>query len=276
MSIQTKPLPSSSTDFCHEQPIIIYSMGKVGSTTVYNSLKGIDIKNPVYRVNFLSDEGIQNTEEFHLNLQPPVMPNHLKYSRALRQIMGKAPQTQWTVITLVREPISRDVSDFFYQIERFHPGLIDKNGHIREDQVIKALQVKFRFFDASSNYTCNWFDDEFKKMFPVDVYTHPFAHSKGFSIIHNQQVKLLIIRLEDLNRCLSDALAQFLDLPTPIQIVTSNVQNHGQHGAVYTSLRKRIRFSKSLCDQIYASKYATHFYSPKERFAFMRYWCGEA
>ncbi len=36
-------------------PILIYTMGKVGSMTVYQSLKEAKLGNPVYHIHFLTD-----------------------------------------------------------------------------------------------------------------------------------------------------------------------------------------------------------------------------
>ena len=50
---------------CHNQPIVIYQMGKVGSSSVYSSLKALKLDNPVYHVHFLTPQGINWAETIY-------------------------------------------------------------------------------------------------------------------------------------------------------------------------------------------------------------------
>ena len=76
-------------DFDANPPIIVYQMGKVGSSTVYRSLVNSYLKNPVYQVHFLSDEGIRNAEEYFLCLDLPIRVEHIERSKLLRKKMSK-------------------------------------------------------------------------------------------------------------------------------------------------------------------------------------------
>jgi len=42
----------------NEDPIIIYQMGKVGSSTIYQTLKKLKLKNSMYHVHILSDQNL--------------------------------------------------------------------------------------------------------------------------------------------------------------------------------------------------------------------------
>lgn len=46
-------------------PILVYQMGKVGSSTIVNTLKSSNINNPVYHIHFLSSEGIYSIENYY-------------------------------------------------------------------------------------------------------------------------------------------------------------------------------------------------------------------
>ena len=264
-----------SINFGANPPIIIYSMHRVGSTTVYKSLKNADMPNPIYKVHFLSDDGIKKAEELLIGLKNPQVPDHIELSKKLRKEMDRTKDVQRKIITLAREPISREVSFFFHRVSRFHPELVDGNGQIKKDRAIKSLQMKFMFFNESTNDTCSWFDYEFKRMFNIDVCAYPFDRRKGFTIISNKNVKVLILRLEDLNHRFNNALTEFLGLSFPIRVLKSNTREDMRRGVVYRKVLEEITFPKSICSRIYSSKYATHFYSENERDQFIQRWSRE-
>jgi len=56
-------------NFNTNPPILIYQMGKVGSTTILKSLKNAQIQNPVYHIHFLSSDGIRNAERYFKTLK---------------------------------------------------------------------------------------------------------------------------------------------------------------------------------------------------------------
>ena len=74
-------------DTTFDSAIIIYQMGKVGSTTIHTSLEQADLPLPIYKVHFLSDEGMQHGEEFHqktLKIPWETTP-HIQTSQFLRE-----------------------------------------------------------------------------------------------------------------------------------------------------------------------------------------------
>jgi len=257
--------------------IIIYQMGKVGSTTVHESLKSAGLATPIYKVHFLSDEGMKRGHEFHQQTlkKPWVTTPHIETSQFLRQAMSRDPGIRWKIITLVREPISREVSEFFQYVNSLYPDIVDQDGRLDEARALKILHTKFMFYKEAKSYTCTWFDVEFKGLFGLDVYAHPFQHRQGFTILHHGNIDVLILRMEDLDRALGRGLAQFLDLEAPVEMVRSNVRLEREHGTAYRQVLKDIVIPRPLCRKVYSTRYATHFYTPDEIEAFTKKWSGE-
>lgn len=259
-------------DFHAIPPIIVYTMGKVGSSTVYATLQNANPPNPIYHVHFLSHDGIKKAEKYHLRSKRVTPPHHIQLSKALRKKIDKAKGVQWQIIALVREPISRDISDLFQNIKSFYPHLIDENGNIRESDCLEFLQKMFMNYNELTDYACTWFDRELKSTFKVDVYAHPFNHGDGFTIIRDKNTEVLILRLEDMNYNLSTALTEFLNIDMPIQIVKSNIGENKQYSAEYKDILANILIPKSVCYRIYSSRYAKHFYSESMREVLVRRW----
>ena len=256
--------------------IIIYQMGKVGSTTIHNSLEEASLPLPIYKVHFLSDAGMDHAVEFHQKTLKIPWENtpHIQTSEFLREKIQSDPDCKWKIITLVRDPIMREVSEFFQYVHSMYPELLDEQGNIEKERAMKLLQTKLMFYNPEKNYTCRWFDMEIKGMFGLDVYEHSFATEKGFSIIQHSNVDLLILRLEDLNRNFSEALSQFLHLDSPIELIKSNVRSEQKRGSTYEEVRQELTVRESVCRKIYASKYARHFYAEAEIEQLVQKWSG--
>lgn len=253
-------------------PIILYQMGKVGSTSLYKLLQGAGFSGPIYRINFLSDEGIREAEEFHGSLGNVIEPVHLQRSRELRRKMDRLPDRRWNVVTLVREPISRDISQFFHYMQMFHPRLVDASSNVDKGRALRALAMKFKHFDESVNYTCTWFGKEFRKSLNIDVYSYPFDHRKGYTIILGRQARILTVRLEDLDRCINDAMGEFLGESLHFPIVQANRRSEQKYGPVYEKVLQELQLERTVCERIYSTQYAAHFYTASERRRLIERW----
>ena len=102
-------------------PIVVYQMGKVGSRSVYEALVDLRLAVPVYHAHVLED--LDNMAE-SIKKQFPNPVHSLRVIRAgkrLRQLIDSNPTQHWHIITLVRDPIARNVSRFFHSIEEVLP-----------------------------------------------------------------------------------------------------------------------------------------------------------
>lgn len=105
-------------------PVLIYQMGKVGSSTVHSSLNQLGI--PSYQVHLLSSNTISQTEEYYRRLPHAVMPGHLRTSKYLSEHIDKTRgKIRWKVVTLVREPVSRAISNCYENIGDVLPEIVD-------------------------------------------------------------------------------------------------------------------------------------------------------
>jgi hypothetical protein len=258
--------------FSGQPPILIYQMGKVGSATVHETLVHANLSQPVYHVHFLSYDGIKNAEEFFRNLRNPINPGHLRRSKVLRQIIDRNGRKKWKVITLVREPIGRDISDFFQTLDRYHPELVE-NGEIKTSEVSELLVKNFSSYDPNADYTSTWLDKELKNVFGVDVYAQRFDVERGYSIIRDRgKADVLILRLEDLNANLEKSLVEFLDVSNPIKMMKSNIGIDKKYSVAYRDVLEEIRISEACCRKIYSSRYAQQFYDEKMLSEFTKRW----
>jgi len=243
-------------------PIIVYQMGKVGSSAVYHSLRNAGLPNPIYQVHHLSHNGIRNAEQYYQSLRSPILANPMMIrGKTLRKKLDKGKASAYKIITLVRDPIRRDISNFFQNIESFWPDFIDEMGDVKRRETIKFLQEKSHQFDESTDYVCRWFDEELKATFNVDVFAYPFNYQDGFAIIREGQVEVLVLRLEDLDRNWNRAIAEFLGLEAGIKLVGVNIAKDKKYYPAYQYVMENIALPRSVLTKIYSSRFAKHFYS---------------
>lgn len=255
--------------FLTKTAIIIYQMGKVGSTTVYYSLKKQLFLTPVFHVHSLSDDTLREYEKAYRSVgKIPDQMRHLRHGNFLRQKLNASKAIDWKIITLVREPIIRDISIFFQQIDRKFPNGIDTS------EIINILQRHFASFEESTDYACTWFDREIKSNFNIDIYNFVFDKQKGHHIIKEKDKEILMIRLEDLNNCFQLALGEFLALDKPIDLLSKNIAKDKQYKNQYLEVVNDIKIPEGICKLIYSSKYVKHFYSDAMIDNFLHRWTG--
>jgi hypothetical protein len=257
--------------FKRKPPVVIYQMGKVGSQTVYRTLRAARLPNPVYHVHWLSPDSISDVEERYRNSGTGIMPRHLITSRILRRRLDRDPQASWFIITLVRDPVARTISEFFELVRIFYPELITSDGSVHADRAIEVLQRAFENFDESTDRACTWFDRELKAVFGIDVFTHPFGQQGGYSFIRDRDVQVLVLRLEDLDRNIM-TLARFLSLSEPLHMVRANLSTTKEIASAHRFVLDNLCIPKPVCARIYSSRYAEHFYTGSMRSAWVQQW----
>lgn len=245
-------------------PVLIYTSPKTGSSTVASYLKRTMTRGPVYKVHFLSGRNLEVSASNYRrenNAEPPI----IVLSRFLSRVVNANPDINWRIITLTREPFSRAVSALFQVIERRHPEMIDRNGGVLIDKAVEHLQGQLTSFEGESTRIFRWFDEELKTVFGIDVYQQPFNHEEGFTVLTRGNVKILIIRLEDLDRSLAKGVSRLTGVDMPARIPRLNTGKGKHLSEAYERCRRRLSLPREVCRDICNSRYVRHFYNEEER-----------
>src|SRR5207248_8117879 len=119
---------------------IVYQMGKVGSSTVYESLRRAGIPN-LFKVHYLSDAGLDRARRLYAGFSVRVPVPHEESSVALqRMLRAGSTGVRWKVFTLVREPVARDVSAYVQMVDLLCPER-DAGGR-RVDRIARAAAAQ--------------------------------------------------------------------------------------------------------------------------------------
>lgn len=265
--------------------IIIYQMGKVGSTSILHSLEAINSFPAVFQVHTLSDKGIQEMEKRYWGNTPTIIrrsllpeTTHIYVSHSLKSRLNKNPDAKWKIITLVRDPIARNVSEFFYSVDttKNDPHLPDfytryQSGGIKVSELINRFLM--RFAEGSDEYfvPLNWFDREFPSVLEIDIYSIKFPKQKGFNIVHTDSYDILILKLEWLKDCYSEAFHEFLGLQN-LKLVTTNAAYQKDYYSAYKAFIQEVNLPSQYISRIYDSKLVQHFYHEQEIAQFTEKW----
>lgn len=254
-------------------PIIVYQMGKVGSKTIEASLlhyfeqRNLTIQ--VYHThnlidldkmerNILSDKNRPN---------PQATISQIRKDARLRAIIDENPNQRWNLISLVRDPVAQNVGAFFHNMKEFIPDWKEQSesGSLDFENLQRVFLTQYQHKNAQS-----WFERQMQPMWDIDVYAKRFDHKAGFSIYKSRKANLMVIRLEDVNKCAAHAFRKFLNFKN-FQLVNKNVGDEKEYSALYSEF-KTYPLPLDFVDDMYNTRFAKHFYSMNEIEAFKKHW----
>lgn len=259
----------------HGQPVIVHQMGKVASTAIYESLREMNLDSySIYHTHYLSDLGFQKSKRFYKENYHRIKAIHtaLVHSFFFRSYLKSNARKKFKIITLVRDPVAKNVSSFFqnlnysfdFPLERY------RETHSLED-ITEKLRVLFIEEFTGHEVPLTWFDLELKSVFDIDVFEIPFDFEKGYYTYAGTHADVLLLKLESLNDIVETAVKDFLELKS-FKLNAKNIGDDKGYAEIYRFFRKNIRLPESYLDRMYSSKYARHFYSPEEIEGFRRKW----
>jgi hypothetical protein len=192
-----------------------------------------------------------------------IPPDDSVGERVYREIISKNRLSKY--ITLVREPIARNISAFFQNFARF-------TGHRVENASQGPEELVSSFFqNYRHTVPLTWFDAEIKKTLGIDVFDHPFPTEKAYQFISRNNFELLILKLETNDTTKEKAIKLFLDLEQ-FTLRRRNTAERKNYSKLYRDFLKHIRFPKDYIDGMYESAYTQHFYTADEIQSFRKKW----
>ncbi len=261
-----------------ENPIIVYQMGKVGSSTVQKSLAGV-IKAPVFHAHYLFEEDYIDVFNKHytkiplsLSQKHRLIARKMARARYLEKLIYTSDDKKWKIITLVRDPIGRNISDIFQLIYGERADILTNEDNQKlEEKLVQLLEIFQKRQTYYYEYLSMWFDRELKKVFGVDVFLSEFPKEKGYHIYTGEKADVLLIRLESLNTCYNKAFHEFLGLENISLFKTNRSQDKG-YDILYKLFQKSVNFPPGFLEKMYSLKYVRHFYTEREINNFTAKW----
>jgi hypothetical protein len=230
-------------------PVLIWQMGKVGSSTLAAS-----IPNAMHIHTLYSNSPCH----VHLAQRRNGFTQKLKgwaEDFLIRFYIKKRPTIK--IITLVRSPFERNVSMLFEDLEYWMYLFAGKGNH---DSTIRQNEdyLERVFYEAFDHeYGLTWFDKEIFRFTGIDVYAHPFDKNKGYSRIAMGRFDILILssdKIDENEELISDFCGQ------EIKLTRANDGGRKWYAPVYKNFKTDVKFRDSYKDNIMQSKFYRHFF----------------
>jgi hypothetical protein len=259
-----------------EPPIVVFSMGKTGSTAVARAVHDAT-GDRVFQIFRLEAERLTQAERrYRVNNREAKRrgrdPGALPFPGALHlweseYLLRHPPTTArpWTVITTVREPIGQAVSAFFH-------GRGLRRAPDAADGSVDALTAEL-VDEGWIRQPLRWFDREFAPALGIDVFEQPFDSQRAYGVIETPAVRVMVIRQENL-AAVPDALGEFLGLGRPVPVPKRNEATGKAYAASYREFLAAVRLPAAARDEAYGSRYARHFYADSELARLHERWGG--
>ena len=246
------------------RPILVYQMAKVGSTSVYESLRKAGcFPLHVHQIagsrgyntsDYVEDHGVTPTIDFYVG---KLLDRYL----------------QWTshrikAISLVRDPVSRYVSMLYHWNEHTSGA-----SEVVSSDVEQTRQAIIQHFSQPATFEegmYKWFDREMKVVLEVDVMDEPFNRQLGAGRFHGPRAEVLVLKLERLSDLLPTVVSDFVG--APLHEVRTNVGNRRASGNEYERIKRTLKLPKATCDRIYNHRWVRHFYTNSEIEAMKAKW----
>jgi hypothetical protein len=234
--------------------VLVYQMAKVGSSAIVNALTRQRL--PVFHVHRMNPEHLTSLREERRHLGwrvGPIPPQDELGMRLNRQVLQRGRRAR--VVTIVREPISRNLSSYFEYLDAVWRTR-EAHQSIAMEELCRGFVERFTHSEALT-----WFDDEMLPVLGVDVYAHPFPDEQ---VIRTDRVDVLILKSESSDEAKSAALSRFFGIDD-IVVRRSNETRSKSKGETFLRFRQTIRLSREYVDEMLSARYTRHFYSPEER-----------
>jgi Putative capsular polysaccharide synthesis protein len=265
--------------------LLVHQMGRAGSMTTVNTLRASELKLPIFHTHWLNPASVKTRQGWVRHLPESRRPLNVRVSGRISTHLQQRGMNgrNWKLVSVFREPVARNVSVFFLAIEvflnnfqqKYKKGEIDfqqkyKKGEMDNQQLLKVFLEEF-----PHNEPLDWFNDEIKEVFGLDVLEHPFPREQGYQIIRSGNVDLLLLKLEQLDACHQEAFQQFLGVDIP-ELKNTHVSELDPSKPMYADFVKNTLFPGDYLDRMYTSDVAQHFYSKEEISSFRQKWSGKA
>lgn len=169
------------------------------------------------------------------------------------------------IITLVRDPVERSLSGFFYNLRN------ERSEKLQDLSEHPDVLLETFINNGPDNYTLQWFDNEFRKTTKLDIYRYDFDKDIGYTVINDKGFNVLLLKVETNNEIKRKALTEFLGCEG-ITLETKNTSAKWNYYEVYNKFKNEVKFPIKYLNKMYKSKLATHFYSDDEIRAFYKIW----
>lgn len=233
---------------------LVYSTGKVGSTTLEASL--LNSFPSVLKVHSLTESGICEYEKFK---------GEGFVAQRERLAVEKLHKNNDSVIvfTVSRDPIAAVVSSVFHNYGIYF--------NVTERQYFDQIRDVIIGSTRTWDYFLDWYPKEFEVVIGFDVLSEKLDWGNGALIFETGRFTIVVFRLENLTNWFQPAMCKLLGNGS-YELLSRNQAFSKKYADVYDEFCKKVSLPKNFVDRVYASRYAKTFYCQSELEMFSQKW----
>lgn len=234
------------------RPVLIHTMGKVGSMALADAVHRADIDGvEVFHTHRLIDHNNPTVIAEREGLAP--RRTWFVSSALVRCLDDRSKPC--VVLSVVRDPLERNISGFFQTIERYLPDRrpINPSSPPEVDQLLELFIDKWPHFAIT-----DWLDREIAAHFDVDPYERPFDPELGFSMHEACGRVVGIARHDRFPHAAKGMLRAALDVDE-ISLTRRNATGDKHVAGLVDEFKQRLSLPANIVEALYDSRYARHF-----------------
>ncbi len=243
------------------KPILVFTMGKVGSLSIYYSLK-YNWRVPVFHIHSLNqaEQNFYDEECFRRGVLPG---SRSAISMINQQILKK--NRPYKIITLVRNPIERNISAFFEAFE-YYLG-------VKAEKYLGSMSDLEKMFHKllPHNYVSNWFEDYFFQQTGINMYDFKYDKTQKYQFITTKNTEVLVLDVNLDDSLKEQLVANFIDKKRK-RINRINVRELTAEANLYIAFKRNIKFDKNYLSNLLETQYFNHYYSEKSKLDTLKRW----
>jgi hypothetical protein len=242
-----------------EQTVFIYQMGKVGSTSLEHVIPGGIHIHAFYLDNHTCPIRKKGLAGFGL-MALMYWGEQQLLALLLRWVFKRRKFTK--IITLVRDPIERNISMFFHDIDAYlfaaHTNCMRTRQAplMTRSQSTKLLTDVFNH-DFDHHYPLTWFDREFLKTTGIDIFATPFDKSLGYSQVSTEKYQILCVDTKRL-KSHTDKISSLIG--RQVELTYQNQTSNKWYADVYHQFVLNYVTPEHILSDIQKSRYYQHFF----------------
>lgn len=237
-------------------------MGKVGSVTIKKSLRKAGFT--AEHIHYIDEENVNGINTILSESGATQDQHFLDFTHEARKNLPLWLASGMKIIMGVRDPVARTLSGIFQNYE-----LLNQRKPAGDVTAYAEQLNQIGIYKS----TLEWFDREPKKVIGFDVFQSPFNKHLGYQIYQCGLGSILVYRLGLSDEILEAVLNNFSGREVTLR--SGNVAKDKDYADVYARLKTELSIDKELLNEIYQSRYSTHFWSSDENSSFIKRWSQE-
>lgn len=252
--------PSDGFEGIPVNPVLVFQMGCVGSTAVTSALENSNYPDKIVHTHCL-DRLDERIHQALVELPDPARSvREFMRGKVIRNWMDRSTEnTRWNIVTIVRDPVARNISGFVNGIHAYVPDIAERIEN--NDLQVEELQYLFLAIAFSTKF-CDWYREFLEPVFPFQLEKIPYTPGRGYAIAEQLPYRLIVFRNEDLGKSLAPGLSEFLGIDE-VKISAVNRTEEKKFGDLYKQFQT-LSWPKEYVDAMYDDPIIRRFYSEEE------------